>query len=91
MIKRKSGGSTKVGRITIDIALSSASGRTDGAARPERGLDQEAIAHYLADMIAQLEGLARATNKEMLAYLLSMASVQAVAPEARGDGSTALH
>ncbi len=88
MIKRKSGASTKVGRITIDIELSSSTGRMDGAAR---GLDQEAIADYLADMIVQLEGLARATNKEMLAYLLSMASVQAVAPDARGDGSTAVH
>ncbi len=91
MIKRKSGAAAKVGRITIDIELPSTSGRTDGVARPMRGSDHEAIADYLADMIAQLEGLARATNKEMLAYLLSMASIQAVAPEAGADGSTLLH
>jgi len=91
MIKRKSPASTQSGRITIDIALPVAAGRTDGVARPSRAMEPEAVANYLADMIAQLESLARATNKDMLAYLLSMASVQAAAPEARWEGSNALH
>jgi len=91
MIKRKPCAPTEVGRITIGIELSSSARRTDGVARSVGASDHEAIANYLADMICQLEGLARASNKEMLAYLLSMASVQAAAPEARWDLSNALH
>jgi NTP pyrophosphatase (non-canonical NTP hydrolase) len=85
MIKRKSGAATEGGHITIDITLPAGAGRSTGP------LDHEAVANYLADMIAQLECLARAANKDMLAYLLSMASVQAAAPEARWERSNALH
>jgi hypothetical protein len=90
MIKRKPPASNESGRITIDIALPAAARRTEGVAGPAP-MAPEAVAGYLADMIAQLECLARATNRDMLAYLLSMASVQAAAPEARWDRSNALH
>jgi len=91
MIKRKSGASGDGGRITMEIALPVSESRADGRGRSAPVQDPEAVGNYLADMIAQLECLARATNKEMLAYLLSMASVQAAAPEARWDRSNALH
>lgn len=55
--------------------------RNDGIARDARPatplLDDEALDDYLAEIIGELERLARAHRKEMLAYLLSMASVQA--------------
>lgn len=91
MIKRKPRAPTEMGRITIGVELSSSARRTDGVARTIAASDHEAITNYLTDMIIQLEGLARATNKDMLAYLLSMASVQAAAPEARWDVSNAIH
>ena len=37
----------------------------------------EAVAGYLADMIAQLESMARAADLELLAYLLAMARSEA--------------
>jgi hypothetical protein len=91
MIKRKPGGPVESGRVTNDIASPVRSGRTDGVARPISAMRPEAIDNYLVDTIAQLECLARAANKDMLAYLLSMASIQAAAPEARWDRSNALH
>jgi hypothetical protein len=91
MSKRKSTASNESGRVTIDITLPVAPRRTDGVARPSAPMSPEAVGAYLVDMIAQLEWLARATNRDMLAYLLSMASVQAAAPEARRDRSNALH
>ncbi len=51
---------------------------------PAVDLDHEAIANYLVDMIAQLEAIARASKRDMLAYLLAIASAQAAAPK-RGD------
>lgn len=39
--------------------------------------DPNAVALYLADVIGQLERIARASNHNLLAYLLAMASVQA--------------
>jgi len=91
MIKRKSGAPRDGDRITIEINLPVSSSQTDGRERAAPVNPAEAVGDYLADMIAQLECLARATNKEMLAYLLAMASVQASAPEARWDRSNALH
>ncbi|MGO9742596.1 MAG: hypothetical protein ACLPN5_14010 [Roseiarcus sp.] len=47
-------------------------------------LDRDATANYLVDMIGELEAMARASKRELLAYLLAIASAQAAAPE-RGD------
>jgi hypothetical protein len=37
----------------------------------------EAVAQYLADVSGQLEAMARAANLELLAYLFSMARIEA--------------
>ena len=39
--------------------------------------DPKAVARYLAELIGQLEKIARASNHNLLAYLLAMASAQA--------------
>ena len=49
----------------------------DRAAWVRRSDGSEAVARYLADMIAQLESMARAADLEMLAYLLAMARSEA--------------
>lgn len=46
---------------------------------------------YLIDMIGQLEGLALANNKSMLAYLLSMAGAQVITSQSDREGSRELH
>ena len=69
--------------------------RNDGVAREvgpligTSGTDE--VDAYLAEIIGELERVARAHHKEMLAYLLSMAGIQAIAPKARLDGSRLLH
>lgn len=53
----------------------------EGPSRDLEPLDQEghsrAVAEYLSDMIEQLESIARHTDLDLLAYLLSMARVEA--------------
>jgi hypothetical protein len=41
-----------------------------------RGNEVDAVDDYLAEIIVELEHLARANHKDMLAYLLSMAVAQ---------------
>lgn len=51
----------------------------------------DAVDDYLAEIIGELERMARAHRKEMLAYLLSMAGVQAHARSAELGSSRMLH
>ena len=44
---------------------------------PERAEASRAVAEYLADMIGQLESMARISGFDLLVYLLSMARVEA--------------
>ena len=53
--------------------------------------DPEAVARYLADLIGQLEKIARASNHNLLAYLLAMASQQAVDGHCGPEGSYSIH
>jgi hypothetical protein len=46
---------------------------------------------YLAEMIGELERLARAHNRELLAHLLAIAGVQATDPNASCGKSNAMH
>ena len=46
---------------------------------PERTASSRAVAEYLADMIGQLEGMARLSGFDLLVYLLAMARVEAQA------------
>jgi hypothetical protein len=64
------------GRVSYRYDLDGAgdsgdSGAVDAAAR------NRAVAEYLADMIGQLEGMARLSRLDLVAYLLSMAKVEA--------------
>ncbi len=71
--------------------------RQDGAARSApRSATVSAPLHdntdaYLIDIIHQLEGIARARNKPMLAYFLSMAAAQAISPTSSSEDSLRLH
>jgi hypothetical protein len=69
--------------------------RNDGVAR-EVGLaarmaGADEVDTYLAEIIGELERMARAHHKEMLAYLLSMAGIQAIAAKSSQNGSRVLH
>jgi len=44
---------------------------------PARAESSRAVAEYLADMIGQLESMARLSGFDLLVYLLSMARVEA--------------
>ena len=55
------------------------------------GDDPEAVALYLADLIGQLERIARATNHNLLAYLLAMASAQAAGGHCSPERSYSIH
>ncbi len=49
----------------------------ENAALPTRLDSSRAVAEYLADMIGQLESMARLSGFDLLNYLLSMARVEA--------------
>jgi hypothetical protein len=55
--------------------------RSGSGGGPKSGSDDgsQAVARYLADMIGQLESMARAAKLELLAYLLAMARAEAEA------------
>jgi hypothetical protein len=55
-------------------------------APPGRPADSRAVAEYLADMIDQLESMARLAGFDMLTYLLSMARAEAENNARAGDG-----
>jgi hypothetical protein len=69
--------------------------RTAGGATKDGSVvampDADQVDAYLAEIIGELERMARAHRKEMLAYLLSMASIQAIAPTAHLNSSRVLH
>ncbi len=71
--------------------------RNDGLARTVPSAaslpdpSDETLDAYLIDMIGQLEGLALANKKRMLAYLLSMAGAQVLASHSIVEGSRELH
>jgi hypothetical protein len=44
---------------------------------PEKADHSRAVAEYLADMIGQLESMARVSGFELIVYLLAMARVEA--------------
>ncbi|HXT07986.1 MAG TPA: hypothetical protein VN715_13740 [Roseiarcus sp.] len=54
---------------------------------PALAESSRAVAEYLADMIGQLESMARVSGFELLVYLLSMARVEAEANAGDGRGS----
>ena len=68
--------------LTYDFDFES-SAETEVAALPARLDSSGAVAEYLADMIGQLEGMARLSGFDLMSYLLSMARVEAEA-NARG-------
>ena len=53
--------------------------------------DPKAVAHYLAELIGQLEKIARASNHNLLAYLLAMASAQAADGQHGPQRSHSIH
>jgi hypothetical protein len=62
-------------------------GRGDRVAFARQHDGTEAIARYLADMIGQLESMARAANLELLAYLLAMARAEAESSARKPPGA----
>jgi hypothetical protein len=91
MINRKPAAFDGIARVVADAAPKSAPSSLGNPNQILSAWGDEAVGLYLADMIGQLESLARASNKNMLAYLLSMAGAQAVAPDARWESSKSLH
>jgi hypothetical protein len=57
---------------------------------PARADSSRAVAEYLADMISQLESMARLSGFDLLVYLLSMARVEAEGI-ARNTGDSSRH
>ncbi len=72
--------------LTYDFDLSS-DDEAGESALPTRAGSSRAVAEYLADMIGQLEGMARLSGFDLMSYLLSMARVEAEA-NARGGADS---
>ena len=53
--------------------------------------DPKEVARYLAELIGQLEKIARASNHNLLAYLLAMASAQAADGQHGPQRSYSIH
>ncbi len=78
-------------KLRRDAQANDGVARTVEARLPFANRSADDIDFYLAEMIGELERLARAHNRDMLAHLLAMASVQAVEPNGQTGGSDTVH
>lgn len=88
MGKRKSRAKPQTDAMPIDLK---ASAERVASLETLAGDNPKAVARYLADLIGQLERIARASNHNLLAYLLAMASEQAADGHHVAERSYSIH